>query len=239
MIAQAFPRPSFLVEADASGGRLALRYGLSTTDVGLVRLAGTSRLLSVDVLEACSQEIGNTRVICAPPRAGAVRAALVQLDARWATCPDPVDLIVDAGRLGPATPPGLLRRAQMVVIALRPVPEEIGVVQGLIGELRTAGRFIKIACIGDSPYRPEEVAQHLEVELLCTVPVNPVALARVIAGDARGWKSSFGQNIRTLASELASEFSDRPVIGQGSTGSSSSANSANSAMSIPGAFDGN
>jgi hypothetical protein len=211
MVAQAFPRRPFLVEADPAGGRLALRYGLSVND-GLVRLAGTSRLLSADNLDACSLEIGNARVVCAPPRAGAVRAALTQLDARWVTCPDPLDIIVDAGRLSPLTPAGLLRRSQLVVLVLRPVPEEVGVVQGLIAELRGAGRLVKIACVGDAPYRPDEVAQHLDVELLCTIPDNADSVARIVAGEARGWKSITGRTVRDVAALLATDFADRPVL---------------------------
>jgi hypothetical protein len=212
LVAHAFPRPTFLIEADKDGGRFALRHGLAASEeVGLVRLAALNRALSAEFLVECSQQVGSVNVVCAPPRGQVVRASLAQLENRWVSVPDSVDLLVDAGRLSSASA-GLLRQSQCVVLVVRPLAEDVAVAAGVLSELRSAGCFVKLLLAGGGPYSSVEISEYLDANVVGHLEWSDASLAKLMNGNARGWRTTLGQTVHRLAGSLATEFADRPLV---------------------------
>ncbi len=119
---------SVLVEADADGGLLALRYGLGR-EPGLLSLAA-SRQVSVDgILDHAQRLPGGLPVVVAPesPERAThlLRSAGARLGGLLAAI-DGLDVVVDAGRLGPSSPAlCLVPPASVALIVARPRAEEL------------------------------------------------------------------------------------------------------------------
>ena len=133
-VAAAWPtyegRRKLLIEVDADGGSLAIRYQLGRQP-GLLTLAAAGRHgLGRDELWAHAQELpGGLAAILAPERADRATAVLSanakNLGAWLAALPD-VDVIADCGRLSPTSPAVVFAaHADLVLFVARPTAEQI------------------------------------------------------------------------------------------------------------------
>ena len=168
-----------LVEADAAGGVLAARYGLSA-ERGLVSL-GTALRRGADaaaIWEHTQVLPGGVQAVLAAPAGEQVRATLQLCGARLPEVlgGTDADVVIDVGRLGvsPATAQ-LAGAADALVILARPRVEELAAVAACAAQLRSGRAEVWLAPVGDRPYPPAEVAAAVGL---------PVA--GVVADDRRG-----------------------------------------------------
>ena len=182
-VAAAWPsddgRKRILVEADPSGGALAMRYGLSR-DPGLLTLATAVRhgmATAEEILTNTQVLPGGLFTVLAPEHASSVDAAFrVSGLALGKTLSEATefDVIVDVGRLSPSSPASsLLTVADAVFMVARPTPEQIVPGAEVLKSIPN-GRW---CLIGEKPYSAEHVADTFGVP------------AFVIADDARGAKA--------------------------------------------------
>ena len=169
-------RTRLLLEADPSGGVLALRYGLGR-EPGLLTLATAVRhgsATSGDILENAQALPGGLLTIVAPEHSSSIeaafRAAGTGLGKALSEARD-LDVIVDIGRLTSGSPASsLLSFADAVFMVARPTPEQI-----VPGAEQLRGVHDAHWClIGERPYSPDQVAETFGIP------------AFVIADDERG-----------------------------------------------------
>ena len=213
-VAAAWPtggaRRKLLIEVDADGGSLALRYQLGRQP-GLVTLAGAGRHgLGRDELWAHAQELpGGLPVIVAPERADRATAVLSAngktLGAWLAALPD-VDVIADCGRLSPSSPAtAFAGHADMVLFVARPTAEQIQPASERAAALRQAGCVVEWVLIGDRPYGSVEVAAATGMAVAAVLPDDARSAAGLVSGGGFGrlGRSGLVRSTRVLAAELA------------------------------------
>ena len=197
-VAAAWPtvegRRKVLLEADADGGCLALRYQLARQP-GLVTLAAAGRHgLGREDLWAHAQALpGGLPVIVAPERADRVSAVLAtnaSALAPWLAALDDVDVIVDCGRLGPFSPAmAFARHAEVTYFVARPTAEQIHAASERAAVLRHEGRRVAWVLIGDRPYDAAAVADASGVPVAVVLPDDPRTAASLpgsaVGGDTR------------------------------------------------------
>ncbi|MDW3220928.1 MAG: hypothetical protein R8F63_20180 [Acidimicrobiales bacterium] len=181
-----------LLEADAAGGALAIRYQLGRLP-GLVTLAAAGRHgLNREDLWSHTQGIpGGLPVVVAPERADRTMSILDTSGARlghWlAELPD-VTTVADAGRLAPQ-PGGLVATADLVLLVARPTAEQVHPGAALLDALTDAGCSVAWLLVGSSPHPAAEVERFTEH-----------AVARVLPDDARGASALLAGNVTGNAS---------------------------------------
>lgn len=185
------PAP-LLVEADPDGGCIAARFALGIKP-GLIELCGRGRAaLDHDDVWACAQALpGGVPVVVGHPAAeqchAALRAGGGRLGDVLATMPTH-DVLVDIGRLRPASPAAVLSaRADVTLVVVRPTVEGLGAVVHRGPALRELGASLVL--VGEQPYGPAEVARAVELPI-----------CGVVADDARGADAlNAGGGARALA----------------------------------------
>ncbi len=201
-------RPALLVEADADGGVLAARYGLSLQP-GLTELAGAARMgIDAHELHRYTQTMSSgVSVIVAHPAAeqtaAALRTSATHLAETLVKLPR-TDVIVDLGRLRPGTPATALAAAcDAVIVVVRSSADELVT---LLSRLATLERVapIELALVGRSPYPADEVRRAVGVEQIHLVPLDADAVRQDPAG-ARGGRSAWSRAVRALTGHLAAE----------------------------------
>jgi len=196
-----------LVEADGDGGVLALRHGLhrepglSTLVTSRDRAAGweshMQRVAGVPVLVGPESPERMTR-LWAHGGDRLVAAVTTSFDRA-----EP-DVVVDAGRLRPGWPPAALSAVSRLVVFVRPVAEELAALAQRLDGLPAGELPVGVVLAGAGPYRPGDVADQLDVEVLAVIPVdrraagivNEGGSARVLA------RSSLARTARSLAERL-------------------------------------
>lgn len=222
-LAARWPGPSraLVVEADPSGGDLALRFSLASTP-GLVSLAAAARRGGdADLVWQHTQELrGGLRVITAPPDAEQTRAALAALAQhpasglellRQAANQPGVVVIVDCGRVDPGSPGvPIARSCDAMVLLSRAHADDLA---HLPRRLPTVARWTPnpVFLLVGPGYSEAEVARELGVPPLGRVP-HDVRGAAVLCGRpaARRWgpaRSALGQFAQKVAGELATRQS--------------------------------
>jgi Flp pilus assembly CpaE family ATPase len=93
-----------------------------------------------------------------------------------------IDLLVDCGRLAAGAPGQhlLLKDADLVVLVARPEPTSLVSAHWAATRIiddRPEQRRPLLVTVGHSPLHPGEMAEALAIELLGTVPLDPVAAA--------------------------------------------------------------
>lgn len=172
---------SVVVEADADGGVLAVRYGLAR-EPGLVTLAA-SRSLGEDGLLGHAQALpGGTPVVVAPESAERAtniwRVSGSGLVAVLGSVDDHV-VVVDGGRLGPSSPSlSLVPHASVVAVVARPEPDELFAAADRVEAISAVGARAGLVLVGDRPYAAAEVTAQLGCDVF-----------GVIADDRRGAKA--------------------------------------------------
>jgi len=201
--------PLFL-ECDPDGGMVAARYGLghhpSLSELGAAARAG----LDPDEVWQFAQLLpGDLAAVLAHPSAeqcgAALRTAGPRIGERFANLAG-YDVIADVGRLRPGTPAaGVIERAAMVVLVLRPRLDEIDVVGPRLAALNQHGN-VGLVFVGERPYRPAEVGAALGVEVLGVV-AHDERSAHTIAGAGGSSRAlrrlPLLRSIRSLATDLA------------------------------------
>jgi len=155
-------RRKLLLEADLSGGALAIRYRLPT-DPGLVTLAAAARAgLTDDELwrHACELPGGLPAVVCpdGPEQVHSALAAAGALLGRHLAERRDLDVIADLGRLQPGSPAvELAAEATAVLMVARPVAEQLQPAAQRMLALRPRIKNLGWLLVGDKPHGPAEV----------------------------------------------------------------------------------
>jgi hypothetical protein len=174
-----------VVEADPDGSSLAVRYGLGR-EPGLTTLAAaTSR--DSEVWREHAQDAGGVAVLVGPDAAGTAgslwKMAGDTIAARLARA-DGV-AVVDVGRYrGPAP---MLRVADLVLVAVNPVADQLVALSHRMSELRsTTSGDISVLLVGAGPYTALNVEADLGVDVIAHLPHDPTAAETLRVGGVRG-----------------------------------------------------
>ena len=164
-----------LVEADAAGGTLAGRFGL-TTSPSLTTLAAATFPSAQDVLigEHTQQLPSGLPVVVAPVDPAGVQATVADLAVSGGlleqVSADPETLaVLDCGRLDVRRLSPAVSIANEVLLVVRPVPEEIGLLNVAIQSLQAAGSRMRLVLRG-AGYNASEMSRTLGVEVAGNLP---------------------------------------------------------------------
>ena len=193
-----------LVEADADGGVLALRYGLSR-EPGLVSLAASRQPPGDVILDHAQRLPGGMAVVVgpeSPERANQLLRSASQRIAGLLAGASSIDLVFDLGRLSPSSPGTVLAAgAQVALVVARPRAEELVAAAERVAAL---GEGAGLVLIGSGPYSAAEVTNQLGCRVVGTIADDPRG-ARALAegGSARTLaRSGLVRSVRTLAASL-------------------------------------
>ncbi len=195
-----------LVEADADGGLLALRYGLGR-EPGLLSLAASRQVSGDGILDHAQRLPGGLPVVVAPesPERAThlLRSAGARLGGLLAAI-DGFDVVVDAGRLGPSSPAlCLVPSASVALVVARPRAEELVAAAERVAAIGPAAGLV---LAGSGCYTPRDVEAQLGCPVLGTIADDPRA-ARALAegGSAQALsRSALLRSVRTLTTAVAS-----------------------------------
>ncbi len=159
---------TLLVELDPAGGSLALDAQLAL-DPGLMTLVAAARHgLDPSLIDAHVQRLANgVSVLLAPMSPSRARAAMSALSSSLPTALAQRQgfTIADCGRWdgdGPIDP--VLAAADAILVVLRPTAAETEHVCTRLDDLLARNTNVHVACIGEHPYRPAEVAAALGID---------------------------------------------------------------------------
>ena len=165
-IAAAWPNPAdrrkLIVEADRSGGVLALRYGLGL-EPGFITLAVAVRTgLGGEAVWDHAQELpGGLAAIVGPDsphRASSVLATVGSSLAKWLGALTDIDVFVDLGRLdADGTQNSFVRHSDLTLMVARPTVEQLQPSAQRMQVLATEQSQVEWLLVGDHPYPPAEV----------------------------------------------------------------------------------
>lgn len=173
-----------VVEADASGGVLAARYGISLTP-GMVTLAESLRKGEQPALLDHAQRLPSG-VACVPisPSATASSAQLRSALGFLGPYLQSVDhtVMLDAGTVLPDSRlVSSMAAADLLLWFVRPNREELLVLRHRLSECSQPDD-VAIVLVGDSPYKAAQVEHALDVPVIGVVPVDNRGAAAVNAG---------------------------------------------------------
>jgi MinD-like ATPase involved in chromosome partitioning or flagellar assembly len=205
-----------LVEADPSGGVLAVRYGLGR-EPGLTTLAATPARERARLLDH-AQDAGGVPVVVGPDAADASHALWRGAGDALATSIEHAGgwVVVDAGRVHRPTP--FVRRADLVLVAVRPFAEQlVGAVHAVSLLRRTVDGDVAVVLVGDGPYRVTDVELTLGSPVLGPLPDDPATAEHL--RDGRGTRAQVARSrlaraVAALAEDvgvLADDLARRPA----------------------------
>ena len=215
-------RRVLLVEADPAGGTLAAASGWPA-EPGLVSLAAASRRRfdPAVVWEHCQMLPGGTAVLAGPVSAERARGALGMLGDLAGHLADlDADVVADCGRLDPGSPAvAVWEGADRAILVVRPRLADLHAVAAWT-ETHTPGREsndvrperrgrVGLVVVGDGPYPDAEIAEALDVEVLCRLPWDPrgaAALVSVPASSRDARLAPLVRAARSLARGLAADL---------------------------------
>lgn len=192
-----------VVEADLDGGVLATRYGLGR-EPGLTTFAADPHAGGGWRVHA--QDAGGVPVLVGPD----APAAAVSL---WHTAGERLTqtlvaangtAVVDGGRL--RRPGPLVAAADLCVVVVRPVAEQLVALTHALPALRAAVRGpVGVVLAGAGPYRPDDIDGALDLDVVGVLPDDPGtadALQRGSASGARIGRSRLGRAVAGLADDI-------------------------------------
>lgn len=193
---------ALVVEADPHGGTIATTFGLGR-EPGLTTFA--SRAPSPSLWRSHAQAAGGVPVLVGPdsPTAASAlwRGAGDRLE-RNLSASEVGTTILDAGRIDVLAP--LLARADLVVLLVRPVAEELVTLTHVLPPLvesEPKGRVALVA-VGEGPYALSEVG--LGTEVIAQLPQDPIGAAALLGGHRRrAVRCPLGRAIAGLADTAA------------------------------------
>ncbi|MEE4590983.1 hypothetical protein V2J94_03565 [Streptomyces sp. DSM 41524] len=198
-----------VVEADVSGGDLAVRFGCPHTP-GLLDVATAARKDHPGSLLGATAELQLGVRVVVSPAGGRACAEAVRLVAEFGQqvllgeVGDQGTVVLDVGRLG-AGAEGLLDAAETVVLVSRGGADALAHVYAYLTEVGPLAQRYVLVVIGPCPYGPGEISATLGVTRVVFLPWDPKAAA-VLAGDSHAalrisrWK---GLRLMTAAREVA------------------------------------
>ncbi|WP_233521693.1 hypothetical protein [Streptomyces triticagri] len=187
-----------VVEADASGGDLAVRFGLSDM-TGLLALAAEARRAGpASQLTACAQEIvSGVLAVAAPTGADQARASVEELAARVPVLKGSEEqsgtVLLDLGHLGAAPSRALAAAADRLVVVAQGGADALAHVAARPGWL--SAERVDLVVIGACPYSTSEIAKALDLEEPCVhlLPWDERA-GRALRGEARVGQRRWGRS---------------------------------------------
>lgn len=184
---------SILAELDPSGGSISALTGQPTV-VGLVEAATLlRRLTSAAAIDENATMLPHGVATLLAPNSGAVAESVIgSIAERWvpALRTAALDVIVDAGRWEPSqTTARRITGADLIVVVVRPTIASVESTRHLVDRVReVAKRPAAALVVGAKPYRPEEVAAHLDMPLAGTIAWDPRGATNLWAtGVSRSW----------------------------------------------------
>lgn len=172
-----------LAEADLAGGVLAIRYGLGR-EPGLTTLAA-SRTADPDEWMSHAQSAGGVPVLVGPDAPDSSEALWRGAGGRLAAMlrrSEPGTIVTDVGRLGAGTP--MIEVSDLVVVLVKPVAEHLVTLGHRLPALRRAAVSARmgVVLVGGGPYRANDVASSLDVDVLGELPDDPRAASALVDG---------------------------------------------------------
>ena len=202
-------RCKVLVEADPSGGSLAIVHRVSRQP-GLISLTASARHgLSRDDLWSHAQELGGgLPVVVAPERGDRASAVLSDGAAAlgpWLAQRHDVTAIADCGRINSEqVSSGLIAHANHVFFVIRPTAEQLQPALALVDQLQEAGKTVEWVVIGSKPYTPEDIARTTWSELAAVLPDDHRTARAIAQGQvgSRERRSPLARSIGALAMRI-------------------------------------
>jgi Flp pilus assembly CpaE family ATPase len=201
-----------LAELDPAGGTLAAASGWPP-EPGLVSLAAAARRGSDPELvwEHCQELANGTAVLAGPGSADQARSALGMLTGLLPRLGElDADVLVDCGRLTGASPNPVLSGADQVVLAARPRLADLHALASFLETYPILRQDPRLVLVGDGPYRDQEVAEALGVEVAVRLPWDPDAAASLVSVPASARELRVAPLVRaarTLAEHLSGDQS--------------------------------
>lgn len=204
-------RRKVLLEADATGGTLAIRYRLPV-EPGLLTLAAAVRggLDSSDALWRHAQELpGGLPVIVCPDGPEQVHAAMAAGGAqlgRFLNNLRDVDVMCDVGRLAPDSPAlPFVAEASAVLMVARPTAEQLQPAARRMLMLRPLVSNLGWVLVGQKPYGPADVEATYEFPVVGVMADDPRSVLSLERGTVskRLRRQPFIRSATTLAETLS------------------------------------
>jgi MinD-like ATPase involved in chromosome partitioning or flagellar assembly len=205
-----------LVEADLAGGVVAVRYGLGR-EPGLVTLAASNPTRPDGWLDH-AQDAGGVAVLVGPDSGEAAEALWRSAGERIASVLARSDgwAVVDGG--GVWRRPALVDSADMVVLVVRPVAEQVVSAAHALGTLRRSARGeLAVVLVGDGPYRAGDVADALGCKILAHLPDDPATAEHLRDGGASSkavGRSRLARSIVALGDIIEARWAAVPTVGE-------------------------
>lgn len=163
-----------VVELDPSGGSIVM-LARGAVRSGLVEAAGQLRRepSRAAVVENTATVPPGVPTLVAPTSATHAAAVIGSLGGRWMGALNDCagSVLVDAGRwdTGQATGQRVVG-SDLVVLVCRPTLESVESARHMVDNLREAARQkVAVLVVGGRPYRPEDIAAHLQVPLVGSI----------------------------------------------------------------------
>ncbi len=203
-------RRKLLMEADTTGGTLAIRYRLPV-EPGLVTLAAGVRAgIEPEGLWRHAQELpGGLPVVVCPDGPEQVHAALAASGAqlgRFLNDLRGVDVICDVGRLAPDSPAlDFAAQASAVLMVARPTAEQLQPAARRMAMLRPRVGNLGWVLIGQKPHGPAEVETTFDFPVVGVIADDRRSVTSIEAGamTKRIRRHPFVRSSATLAATLA------------------------------------
>jgi MinD-like ATPase involved in chromosome partitioning or flagellar assembly len=213
--------PALLVEADAAGGDIAARCGLSL-DPGLLTLAASGRRgLDRSSIDRHTQLLPcGALLLAGPTSAEQATSALTGVAAALAQtltlAHETSTVIIDAGRWDPRSPAtDLVASASVGLLALRPTMEGVEHARWQLHSLSEHVRRVVAVCVGERPYPRAEVASALAVDELYLIASDARAANAIglgVAGDRWLRRSPLMRSATVLADQLLGAPNEATVL---------------------------
>ena len=206
-----------MVEADLSGGVVAIRYGLGR-EPGLVTLAAANPHEPGGWLDH-AQNAGGIPVLVGPDAAETAESL-------WRTAGvlgrSDGTVVVDVGRMWRR--PRVLDAAEVVLVLARPNAEELVAASHAVATLNATNRGhrgvqVGVVLVGDGTYRPTEIGDSLGAPVLAHLPEDPATAAHLRDGGttsrslARSRLSRAVAGLADLIDQPAAQVPDVVTVG--------------------------
>jgi len=184
---------AILAELDPAGGSIAVLTGQPAV-VGLVDAATLLRrsTSAAAVDDNATMTPHGVATLLAPNSGAVTESVIASINERWvpALRAAALDVIVDGGRWEPSqTTARRVVGADLVVVVVRPTVASVEATRHIVDRVReVAKRPAAALVVGGKPYKPEDVAHHLDLPLAGALAWDPRGATNLWAnGVSRTW----------------------------------------------------
>lgn len=215
-------RRVLVAELDPAGGDIGPRFALPA-DPGLVQLGSVFRrgLSPADVWRHTQTLPGGTPVLLgasSPEQALGLRDLWAHLGPALSDLGDDVDVLVDCGRMTPASPVlEVARRAELALVVGRPTLDGVAHMRTRLGAPLIQVP-LGVVVVGEEPYSPAEVEEALGTRVLGVLAYDARAASLLAgrAGNERALRRSpLVRSARDLAARVVALTSQGRTAGVG------------------------